>query len=59
MPNIFSQFFVFLKREAILQLRYIKSLMLDLFLVLLAGGVLGALYAEVRIARMFDQNKKI
>ena len=31
-----------------LQFRYIKSLLLDLFLVLLAGGVLGGLYAEVR-----------
>ena len=47
MPNIFLQFAVFLKREGILQFRYIRSLMLDMFLVLLAGGVLGALYAEV------------
>ena len=48
MSNVFQQFALFLKREGILQFRYIKSLMLDMFLVLLAGGVLGALYAEVR-----------
>ena len=47
MPNVFQQFIVFLKREVILQLRNIKSLLLDMFLVLLAGGVLGALYSEV------------
>ncbi|XP_065072396.1 uncharacterized protein LOC135696807 [Rhopilema esculentum] len=56
MPNIFSQFFVFLKREAVLQLRYIKSLILDLFLVLLAGGVLGALYAEVSLQKTIAMN---
>ena len=48
MPNLFWQFLVFLRREGVLQFRYIKSLLLDLFLVLLAGGVLGGLYAEVR-----------
>ena len=47
MPNVFLQFAVFLKREGILQFRYIRSLVLDMFLVLLAGGVLGGLYAEV------------
>ena len=47
MPNVFLQFAVFLKREGVLQFRYIKSLALDMFLVLLAGGVLGGLYAEV------------
>ncbi len=47
MPNVFLQFLVFIKREWILQFRYIKSLLMDMFLVLLAGGVLGALYAEV------------
>ena len=47
MPSVFLQFAVLLKREGILQFRYIRSLLLDMFLVLLAGGVLGALYTEV------------
>ena len=47
MPNVFLQFAVLLKREGILQFRYIRSLFLDMFLVLIAGGALGALYTEV------------
>ena len=55
MPNIFLQFVVFLKREGILQFRYIRSLFLDMFLVLLAGGVLGGLYAEVFVSAILQQ----
>ncbi|XP_065051308.1 uncharacterized protein LOC135680985 [Rhopilema esculentum] len=48
-PNMFSQFFSFLIREFILQFRQIKTVLLDTFLVLLAGGVLGSLYREVKL----------
>eukprot|EP00794_Sanderia_malayensis_P016837 gene16838-18536_t len=56
MPNIFSQFIFFLKREWVLLFRYIRSLLLDMFLVLLAGGVLGALYAEVSLEKTLAMN---
>ena len=47
LPNFFAQFLTFLIRENFLQFRYMKSLLLDLGLVLLAGGVLGGLYSDV------------
>jgi len=56
MPNIFLQFMIFLKREGILQFRYIRSLLLDLFLVLIAGGILGGLYAEVSLEKTITMN---
>eukprot|EP00794_Sanderia_malayensis_P016777 gene16777-18472_t len=48
-PNVVSQFGDFLAREIILQFRQIKTMLLDTFLVLLAGGVLGGLYREVKL----------
>ena len=56
MPNVLLQFYVFLKRETTLTFRYIKSLMMDMFLVLLAGGILGALYSEVRYTEIEISN---
>ena len=47
MPNFLFQFFTFLRREIRLQFRLSRSLLLDQFLVLLAGGTLGALRKEV------------
>ena len=47
MPNFLIQFFTFLRREIRLQFRLSRSLLLDQFLVLLAGGTLGALRKEV------------
>ena len=47
MPNFLIQFFTFLRREIRLQFRLSRSLLLDQFLVLLAGGTLGALSKEV------------
>ena len=47
MPNFMIQFLTFLRREIRLQFRLSRSLLLDQFLVLLAGGFLGALRKEV------------
>ena len=47
MPNFLIQFLTFLRREIRLQFRLSRSLLLDQFLVLLAGGTLGALRKEV------------
>ena len=47
MPNFLIQFFTFLRREIRLQFRLSRSLLLDQFLVLLAGGTLGALRKDV------------
>ncbi|RMX47630.1 hypothetical protein pdam_00015147, partial [Pocillopora damicornis] len=47
MPNFLIQFITFLRREIRLQFRLSRSLLLDQFLVLLAGGTLGALRKEV------------
>ena len=47
MPGVFRQFFTFLCREFLLQFRIRKSLLIDQALVLLAGGVLGALHSEM------------
>ena len=47
MPNFLIQFVTFLRREIRLQFRLSRSLLLDQFLVLLAGGTLGALRKEV------------
>ena len=46
-PNICHQFLIFLSREFVLQFRMMRTIFLDVFLVLMAGGILGALYQEV------------
>ncbi|KAL9979697.1 hypothetical protein ACROYT_G017399 [Oculina patagonica] len=53
MPNFFIQFFTFLRREIRLQFRLSRSLLLDQFLVLLAGGTLGALRKEAPLDEFF------
>ncbi|PFX16850.1 putative white-brown complex homolog protein 30 [Stylophora pistillata] len=53
MPNFLSQFLTFLRREIRLQLRLSRSLLLDQFLVLLAGGTLGALRREAPLDEFF------
>ena len=47
MPNPIYQFLNFVQREFLLQIRCVKTLLIDSFLVFIAGGVLGALYLEV------------
>lgn len=53
MPNLFIQFLTFLRREIRLQFRLSRSLLLDQFLVLLAGGTLGALRKEAPLGEFF------
>lgn len=53
MPNFLIQFFTFLRREIRLQFRLSRSLLLDQFLVLLAGGTLGALRKEAPLDEFF------
>ena len=50
LPNPISQFLTFTKREILLQIRLVKTLLIDVFLVFFAGGVLGALYLEVKLS---------
>ena len=57
MPNFLIQFFTFLRREIRLQLRLSRSLLLDQFLVLLAGGTLGALRKQVSQPEFIKFNK--
>ena len=49
MPNPFLQFLNFVQREFLLQIRSVKTLLIDIFLVFIAGGILGALYIEVTV----------
>ncbi|XP_028413508.1 ABC transporter G family member 28-like [Dendronephthya gigantea] len=51
LPNPLYQFFTFTKREFLLQIRLVKTLLIDVFLVFFAGGVLGALYLEVKLEK--------
>ncbi|XP_028413905.1 ABC transporter G family member 24-like [Dendronephthya gigantea] len=51
LPNPFCQFVTFTRREFLLQLRLVKTLFIDVFLVFFAGGVLGALYLEVSLRK--------
>ncbi|CAB3987012.1 ABC transporter, ATPbinding domain containing [Paramuricea clavata] len=51
LPNPLYQFLTFTKREFLLQLRLVKTLLIDVFLVFFAGGVLGALYLEVSLEK--------
>ena len=44
------QFLTFTQREFLLQIRLVKTLLIDVFLVFFAGGVLGALYIEVGVS---------
>ncbi|CAH3118120.1 unnamed protein product, partial [Pocillopora meandrina] len=53
MPNFLIQFITFLRREIRLQFRLSRSLLLDQFLVLLAGGTLGALRKEAPLDDFF------
>ncbi|XP_048580438.1 putative white-brown complex homolog protein 30 [Nematostella vectensis] len=53
LPGFFSQFFCFLSREIRLQFRLTKTLLMDQFLVLLAGGTLGALRREAPLDQFF------
>lgn len=53
MPNFLIQFFTFLRRELRLQFRLSRSLLLDQFLVLLAGSTLGALRKEAPLDEFF------
>nr|XP_058973128.1 uncharacterized protein LOC131799421 [Pocillopora verrucosa] len=53
MPNFLIQFITFLRREIRLQFRLSRSLLLDQFLVLLAGGTLGALRKEAPLDEFF------
>ncbi|CAB4016980.1 white-brown complex homolog 30, partial [Paramuricea clavata] len=51
LPNPLYQFVTFTKREFLLQIRLLKTLLIDVFLVFFAGGVLGALYLEVKLEK--------
>ncbi|KAK3702963.1 hypothetical protein QZH41_012414, partial [Actinostola sp. cb2023] len=53
LPGFCRQLVYFCIREAILQLRLVKSLLMDQFLVLLAGGILGALRRNAPLDQFF------
>lgn len=50
-PGFFTQLWVFMKREFVLQLRMSRTLLLDQALTMLAGAVLGLLFREVSFAK--------
>lgn len=48
--GFFSQLWVFIRREFVLQLRMSRTLLLDQALTMIAGAVLGLLFREVRMS---------
>lgn len=50
-PGFFTQLWVFMRREFVLQLRMSRTLLLDQALTMLAGAVLGLLFREVSVAK--------